>query len=277
MNVPGQGTVHLRVTDAKDAVLYAGTEQIATTPGAVFYRDIRLGETPVDICRRPPDDPGGGPAPATVRVPDIVGRGEAVGVRLLAAVGLKPGDRSEVESTEPAGQIVRQVPEANSEVAPGSAVAIQVAARTDRVVPGLVGLNLAEATAVLEKSGLAVADMNIRIDPRRSGIVLEQDPQPGARVPAEQGVKLGIGIAEKPVPVAQLLQLVALDLRFQQVRISAEELSARAAQLGLGDRAALAEFAGADDAKVRDGFGLPALRDAQVMKRILRDLLAKTE
>jgi hypothetical protein len=55
INLPGQSTVHLRVTDAKDAVLYAGTEQIATTPGAVFYRDIRLGETPVDICRRPPD------------------------------------------------------------------------------------------------------------------------------------------------------------------------------------------------------------------------------
>jgi hypothetical protein len=39
----------------------------------------------------------------------------------------------------------------------------------------------------------------------------------------------------------------------------------------------LAEFAGAEDAKVRDALGLPALRDAQTVKRILRDMLAKTE
>src|SRR5437763_12996546 len=46
MTVPGQGTVQLRVNDVKDAVLYAGTESIAISPGTVFFRDIRIGEQP---------------------------------------------------------------------------------------------------------------------------------------------------------------------------------------------------------------------------------------
>jgi hypothetical protein len=39
----------------------------------------------------------------------------------------------------------------------------------------------------------------------------------------------------------------------------------------------LAAFAAQDDAKVRDALGVPALRDAQIVKRVLRDMLAKTE
>jgi hypothetical protein len=276
MTVPTRSTVQLRVNDANDAVLYAGTEHIATAPGAVFYRDIRIGETPIDICRRPADDPDGG-KPDTVRVPDIVGRSEADGVRLLTAVGLRPGERTEVQSTEPAGQILRQMPEANAEVAPGSAVAIQVAVRNDRVVPRLVGLGPADARAALEKSGLSVAGMDFRLDPRRPGIVLQQDPQEGTRVDPSHGVKLVIGLPQKPVPPPLVLDLVALDARFKTVRMTGEPLSARAAQLGLRNRRALAEFAGAADAQVRDAIGLPALRDAQTVKRILRDTLAKTE
>src|SRR5436305_5787543 len=88
MTIPGQGTVQLRVNDAKDAVLYAGTESIAISPGAVFFRDIRIGEQPVDICQRPADDSGGDARPGMVRVPDIVGRSEAEAARLLTAVGL---------------------------------------------------------------------------------------------------------------------------------------------------------------------------------------------
>ena len=276
MTVPGRGTVQLRVNDAKDAVLYAGTEQIATSSGAVFYRDIRIGEQPVDICQRPADDAGGDARPGTVRVPDILGRSEAEGVRLLTAVGLKVGDRTEVQSDKPAGQILKQLPEANAEVEPGSAVAIEVAARSDRVVPHLVGLHLAEAKASLDKSGLG-ADLAFRTEPRHAGIVLAQDPQEGSRVDIAEGVELVIGLPENPVPPGLVLDLVTLDGRFQAVRLTGQPLSARAQELGLGDRRSVTEFASAEDAKVRDAFGLPALRDAQIVKRVLRDMLAKTE
>jgi hypothetical protein len=74
-----------------------------------------------------------------------------------------------------------------------------------------------------------------------------------------------------------VLDLVSLDGRFQAVRLAGEPLSARAEQLGLRDRGSLTEFAGAEDAKLRDALGLPALRDAQIVKRVLRDMLAKTE
>jgi len=276
MTVPGRGTVQLRVNDANNAVLYAGTEQIAISPGAVLFRDIRIGETPVDICQRPADDAGGDARPGTVRVPGLVGRSEADGVRLLTAVGLKAGERTEVQSDQPAGQIVKQLPDANAEVAPGSAVAIEVAARSDRVVPHLVGLHIAEAKAALDKSGLG-ADLGFRADARRAGIVLAQDPQQGARIDPAQGVELVIGLPEKPVPPRLVLDLVSLDGRFQAVRLAGQPLSARAEQLGLRDRRSLTEFAGAEDAKMRDALGLPALRDAQIVKRILRDTLAKTE
>ena len=276
MTITGRGTVQLRVNDTNDAVLYAGTEQIATSPGAVFYRDIRIGDQPVDICKRPADDAGGDAPSSTVRVPDVVGRSEAEGVRLLSAVGLKAGERTEVQSDKPAGQIVKQLPDANAEVAPGSSVAIEVAARRDRVVPRLVGLHRAEAKAALDKSGLG-ADLAFRTDPRRAGMVLAQDPQEGARIDPAQGVELVIGLPEKPVPPRLVLDLVALDGRFQSVRLTGQPLSVRAQQLGLRDHRSLAEFAGAEDAKVRDELHLPALRDAQTIKRILRDILAKTE
>jgi len=276
MAVPGRGTAQLRVNDANNAVLYAGTEQIAISPGAVFFRDIRIGEQPVDICQRPADDTGGDAHPGTVRVPDIVGRGEAEGVRLLTAVGLKVGDRTEVQSDKPAGQIVKQLPDANAEVEPGSAIAIEVAARSDRVVPHLIGLHIAEAKAVLDQSGVGAA-LGFRADPRRAGIVLAQDPQQGARIDPAQGVELVIGLPEKPVPPRLVLDLVSLDGRFQAVRLAGQPLSARAEQLGLRDRRSLTEFAGAEDAKLRDALGLPALRDAQIVKRVLRDMLAKTE
>jgi len=276
MAVPDRGTVQLRVNDANNAVLYAGTEQIAISPGAVFFRDIRIGEQPVDICQRPADDAGGDAHPGTVRVPDLVRRSEAEGVRLLNAVGLKAGDRTEVQSDQPAGQIVKQLPDANAKVAPGSAVAIEVAARSDRVVPHLVGLHIAEAKAALDQSGLG-ADLSFRADPRRTGMVLAQDPQQGARIDPAKGVELVIGLPEKPVPPRLVLDLVSLDGRFQAVRLAGEPLSARAEQLGLRDRGSLTEFARAEDAKLRDALGLPALRDAQIVKRVLRDMLAKTE
>src|SRR5437868_14857222 len=98
---------------------------------------------PVDICQRPADDSGGDARPGMVRVPDIVGRSEAEAARLLTAVGLKMGGRTEVKSDKPAGQIVKQLPDANAEVAPGSSVAIEVAARTDRVGGRLGRLRLA--------------------------------------------------------------------------------------------------------------------------------------
>ena len=90
-------------------------------------------------------------------------------------------------------------------------------------------------------------------------------------------MELAVGLPEKPVPPRLVLDLVTLDARFKAVRLTGQLLSARAQQLGLRDRRSLTEFAGAEDAKVRDELGMPALRDAQIVKRILRDLLAKTE
>jgi hypothetical protein len=277
MTVPGQGAVTVRVTDAKNAVLYAGTEQLQTPPGAVYYRDIRIGEAPVDICRRPPDDAGNSNEPDKVRVPDIVGRGEAEGVRLLTAVGLKPGERREVQSAEPAGGILRQSPEANTEAPRGSAVTIEVGARSDHPVPRLVGVEIAQAQAALARAGLDVADMTVRVDPQHSGIILEQDPLPDTPVEAGRGVTLTIGITAKPVPAKEVLQLLVFDPRFRQVRLSEEELQTRLERPGVLDRADLAALASTEDNKLRDSLRLQARRDAQVFKRLLRDMLAKTE
>ena len=121
------------------------------------------------------------------------------------------------------------------------------------------------------------ADLAFRTNPQHAGIVLTQDPHEGARIDPEQGVELVVGLPAKPVPPRLVLDLVTLDARFKAVRLTGQPLSARAQQLGLRDRRSLTEFVGAEDAKVRDALGMPALRDAQIVKRILRDLLAKTE
>lgn len=274
MTVPGQATASLRVTDPNGGVLYAGTDQIEIAPGRAFYRDIEIGAAPIDLCRRPSDDTDQAP---TVRVPDVVGRSEAEGVRMLAAVGLRPGERTEAPLAEKAGQILRQDPPANATVAPGSAVAIQVATTDRRTVPALVGEDLLSARAALARAGIAVASATVAVDEQRVGIVLRQAPEAGAQIDPKEGITLVVGRPRAAAPLSLVLALVALDPRFEPVRMGVEELMARARQLGLGDRLALAALASAADAIVRDAFALPALRDAQTLKRVLRDLLARTE
>jgi len=277
MTVLGALSVQLRVTDAKEVVLYAGTEELAAAPGAIFYRDIEISGTPVDICQRPADDPAAPAQHDTVKVPGIVGRSEAEAARLLTAVGLKSGERTEAPSDERPGTILRQTPDANAEAPRGSAVAIRVAVTDKRVVPVLAGHTVAAARAALDTVGLSAASVTYRTDPRRAGVVVQQAPPAGARVDPKTGIKLTVALPGKPIPAALVLDLVALDARFQSVRLPGDALAVRAIELGLQDRRALIAFAGADDASVRDRLGLPALRDARTLKRVLRDVLAKTD
>jgi hypothetical protein len=277
MTVPGQGSIRLRVTGQDDAILYAGAEEIEVVSGRVFYRDIRLGEAPVDICPPPTDDPAGGGQTNTVKVPDLVGRDEAEAVRLLTAVGLRPGRRETVAGTEPPGQVIRQAPAANSEVERNSNVDIWVAARDDVEVPALTGLKIADARAALERAGLTRAQSETVLDRSRQGTIAKQDPEAGTRVAKGAGVNLTISLGERPASAAMVLDLATLDPRFERVRVRGSELVDRATRLGLTDRQKLSDFANATDAKVRDDLGLLALRDVQALKAILRDTLARTE
>ncbi|MGH7338769.1 MAG: PASTA domain-containing protein, partial [Myxococcota bacterium] len=249
---------------------------ITVSPGRVVYREIRLGETRPDICAPPADDPTGGGRPDVVKIPDLVGRTEAEAVRLLAAVGLKVGAREEVDAPDSPGRIVKQDPQAQTEVAPGSAVAIVVGARTDLRVPELIGMRVDDARVAIEKAPLTIGSIEVAVDQRRQGLVLKQDPAAGTRAEKGSAVALVVGRPETPAGPELVLSLAAADARFASVRLSGDELRAHAERLGLRDRQSLERLIETPDDKLRDSFALPALRDAQTLKRVLREALART-
>lgn len=105
----------------------------------------------------PTEAAAGGP----VEVPSVLGLGADAASAVAAARGL----RLVVTGREPSvdarpDEVVRQMPLAESQVAPGSAIEVLVSSGPPEVaVPDLAGTPLPEARAALEAAGLVVGDV----------------------------------------------------------------------------------------------------------------------
>jgi beta-lactam-binding protein with PASTA domain len=119
--------------------------------------------------------------PVTVRVPSLVGMRAAAARERLRALGLRPTQRP-VQSSRPAGEVVRQSPGAGAEVREGGIVTLRVSTGPATIaVPDVVGLSEAAAIRDLESAGFVVSVVDEpTVEPTEDGFVLRQSPPGGA-------------------------------------------------------------------------------------------------
>ena len=141
---------------------------------------------------------------ATAIVPNVVGLTEEAAAGAITAVGLLVGDVAPVETLAvPAGTVLGQSPAAGTRLTLGGRVNLDVAIAPRAVVPSVVGLTQAVATASITGAGLvvgAITTASSAIFP--AGTVISQDPIGGNKVPLGSAVALVISSGVPPTIAA---------------------------------------------------------------------------
>jgi beta-lactam-binding protein with PASTA domain len=134
------------------------------------------------------------PEPVLVRVARVVGLPVAQARARLREQGLR-STVTRIQSSRPAGTVVRQSPRAGTSAREGEVVGLEVASGPALVaVPDVVGLDEASAREELEAAGFVVAVLEEETsDPGADGTVLAQSPRGGSRV--EKGANVSITVA----------------------------------------------------------------------------------
>jgi beta-lactam-binding protein with PASTA domain len=130
-----------------------------------------------------------GPAPRPV--PDVLGKPRAEAVAALEAAGLVAEVDEAFNERYPAGQIAAVAPEAGTEVAKGSTVALTVSKGPPPVeVPRVVDMKRDDAIAKLRAAGFQVRVQEGIVTPLNR--VYSQDPPPGEFRPKGSTVTISI-------------------------------------------------------------------------------------
>jgi beta-lactam-binding protein with PASTA domain/Ca2+-binding RTX toxin-like protein len=148
---------------------------------------------------------------ATAIVPNVVGLLDAAAADAITAVGLLVGDVVGVETLAvPVGTVLAQSPAAGTRLALGGRVNLDVAIAPRAVVPSVIGLTQAVATASITGAGLvvgAVTTASSLIFP--PGTVISQDPVGGKKVPVGTAVNLVVSTGVTAPNVVGLTQAAA--------------------------------------------------------------------
>jgi serine/threonine-protein kinase len=177
-------------------VLGAQTEQNATDPddvGKILSSSPAAGEnvpagTAVTVVV--------GRQQSTVTVPDVAGRDVDDAERQLRAAGFTVR-RTNVDAGGTEGEVVGTDPPANSQVAAGSTVTLQVTSGdgSQREMPDVTGDTVREAQTKLEREG--IVDVGVQTqsvtDDDDAGRVLRQSPSAGSSVEPGRRVTLVVG------------------------------------------------------------------------------------
>jgi eukaryotic-like serine/threonine-protein kinase len=130
-----------------------------------------------------------------ITVPNVVGLTQAEAAEGLRQAGLEAVAKPEVGSGVEVGRVLRQNPEADKKVDPGTTVTITVVATTNTVkVPPVSGLTQESAVALLKGMNL-VADVQETNSTLPGGIVDHQDPASASEVRPGTTVKVFVSNA----------------------------------------------------------------------------------
>jgi serine/threonine-protein kinase len=153
-----------------------------------------------------------------ISVPDVVGLTQTEATERLGKVGLEVVARPEVGSDVEVGRVLRQNPEADKKVDPGSTVTITVAAVTNTVkVPPLTGLTEESAVMLLEGMNL-VAHVQETDSTLPGGIVDHQDPASASEV--QPGTTVKVFVSNAPVAKTVIVPAVgALGLTEAEAKV----------------------------------------------------------
>lgn len=145
--------------------------------------------------------------PASVTIPNVVGKTQSEAQAALTAAGLTLGAITyEHSATVAAGRTISQNPAAGTSAATGTAVALVISNGPIAVtVPNVVGMTLADAQAAIIAAGLSVGAITYQnTGPEPVGQVSSQNPAAGASVAS--GSTVAIEVKEAPPQVAITVQ-----------------------------------------------------------------------
>ena len=131
-----------------------------------------------------------------VEVPDVEGLSFKEARDLIEAEGLVVGELTRVESEEEEGTVLDQDPAPGTEVDVDSAVDLELAQSPVVIVPDVINQSEDSAVAELERAGLTASVDTAPSNDVDEGLVITQDPEPGAEV--EPGDTVVILVSEGP-------------------------------------------------------------------------------
>jgi membrane peptidoglycan carboxypeptidase len=159
-----------------------------TFPALIFHNYMAAalaGEPIVPFPAAPPPPP-----PPSMGVPDVVGLPQGQAQAVLTRAGFRVSART-IPSAKPKGTVVRQGPHAGAKVRQGTTVYLAISGGKggeEVVVPGVVGLQVSVAQALLSARGLSSGLAYSRNG--SPGRVSAQSPGAGARLPKGSYVTL---------------------------------------------------------------------------------------
>jgi eukaryotic-like serine/threonine-protein kinase len=134
---------------------------------------------------------------ASAPVPNVRGLNQAPAARRLTAAGFRPRF-TYVASSRPAGRVLQQTPAAGARRARGARVRLTVSSGPSpkplKAVPDVIGQDQAAAVSTLRAAGFRVVVLNEQTtDQTQDGIVIDQDPEGGTRIPRGSQVAIFVG------------------------------------------------------------------------------------
>jgi eukaryotic-like serine/threonine-protein kinase len=133
-----------------------------------------------------------------VKVPNVVGEDQTTAQKRLQRNGLK-SSVSYVASSRPGGTVVSEQPPAGTTVKRGSRVALKISNGPNpkplKTVPDVTGQDQATATTTLRQAGFVVVTIDEPTnDQTQNGIVIDEQPTPGSRIPQGSQVTIYVGV-----------------------------------------------------------------------------------
>jgi serine/threonine-protein kinase len=159
-----------------------------------------------------------------VEVPAVVDLPLDEATKQLQAAGFEVTPEQDVDADKDEGIVLSQDPAGGSRAEKGSTVTVVVNSSKAQVeVPTLIGLDRAEAEALLREKGL-IADFQPEDSDAPEGQVIEQDPDPGVERPRGSVVKLTVsaGADTETVPDVSRLSPDAAADRLQRSGFGSE-------------------------------------------------------
>lgn len=128
-----------------------------------------------------------------VGVPDLSGKTQDDAVNALTVVGLIANVKQQSSDTVPAGKVISSDPAANTQVAKGSTVTVNVSNGPAQVtVPDVTTKTQAEATSILQGAGFSVVVQKV-VDPVFNGKVKSQNPAGNTKANKGSTVTIVVG------------------------------------------------------------------------------------
>jgi eukaryotic-like serine/threonine-protein kinase len=129
--------------------------------------------------------------PLRTEVPDVSGLTTPRALARLRAAELRPRAQA-VQSQEPKGTVLRQLPAAGTEVPNGSPAIVVVSSGPDvGTIPDVVGRTLGQATSQVSQAGFRVRAVRVASSDEE-GTVVAQNPDGGARADRGTVVRLNV-------------------------------------------------------------------------------------